>query len=131
MAKVTFAEAKQILVTRWLNEKESGYEASAFGDSLDSHDSITGVIITQVVSKRARFFFFEYMDVTKFSVGKLWINDQRIGAKTNKNWVLHVFGRDKLEALRELAEEMAQTFGVDVHIRLETEEATKCYMPLP
>jgi hypothetical protein len=54
-------------------------------------------------------------------IGTFHFSNKSMGAN-NRNWVLEVFGRENLPALKNLAASIARTYKRHIHIRLESEE---------
>jgi hypothetical protein len=53
-------------------------------------------------------------------LGKLFFDNPSKQA-TRKKWLLEVFGRERVDFFKELAEKLAKQFEVEIHIRLESE----------
>lgn len=56
-------------------------------------------------------------------LGRVWLSDQDFGAKPDKRWVLEVYGRQNIEELTGLIKELSEPSGVDVQVRLGSEES--------
>ena len=54
-------------------------------------------------------------------IGRIFFNNKPRGAEVGKRWVLEVYGREYVEELRELAEELSSRYGVDIDVRLKSE----------
>jgi hypothetical protein len=55
-------------------------------------------------------------------IGCLYFNNKEKGA-THKEWVFEVYGRQHVELVRKVAEDLSEEFKVDIHVRLDSEEA--------
>lgn len=55
-------------------------------------------------------------------IGTLWFTNEHRKA-THKEWVLEIFGRQNVERMLILAENLARDFNVKVHVRLQSEHA--------
>lgn len=53
-------------------------------------------------------------------LGTVWFSNSRRG--TNKHWVFEAYGRKHVELVKQLAGEMASTFGVNITLRLVCEQ---------
>ncbi len=53
-------------------------------------------------------------------LGTVWFSNSPRGA-TEQNWVFEVYGRKRVELVRQLAEEMASTFNAKIDLRLVRE----------
>lgn len=53
-------------------------------------------------------------------IGSIYFEDQSQGANS-KNWVISIYGRENIQILTKVAEEISSKFEVKVHLRLETE----------
>ena len=53
----------------------------------------------------------------RWFLGKIWFNEDKLGA-TEQNWVIEVYGREHIEMIQKLADDMASTFNIKIAIRL-------------
>jgi hypothetical protein len=64
---------------------------------------------------RKRLFGLIKLEPRRWFLGTIWF-------KSEQKWVLEVYGRKHIALVRQLAEEIASTFNVKIHIRLVREE---------
>ncbi len=57
-------------------------------------------------------------------IGEIFFADKDRRAN-HKEWLIEVFGRQHVPFFMALAEKLSERFGVDVHVRLKSEEAKK------
>jgi len=54
-------------------------------------------------------------------IGRLYFRGDHVQA-THKKWVLEIYGRNHVERLKALAEDLVGKFEVEIHVRLASEE---------
>lgn len=73
------------------------------------------------LNKKTSFFRRIFGLGNPYLVGYLYFaNEQR--KATHKKWLLEVCGREHVEFFRNLANNLAEEFGVEIHVRLESEQ---------
>ena len=71
------------------------------------------------VVKRYLFFRRKMVEQRALFLGVLWFTSR--GADPEKLWILHVYGRENVQEMTELAEELRKGFSVDIHVILDSE----------
>ncbi len=51
-------------------------------------------------------------------IGELWLDNKPREAVHDKNWVLEIYKKVHVEELKKLAQELAKTYNVNVHVSL-------------
>jgi hypothetical protein len=118
MGKVTVAVATDVRVVRWLIEKGYSCSGSRTCGTRGVHFKIPREIRT------FPFFGRKVSTCPNWEVAYLAIQEPRFGAIQGKNWVLMVFGKENMVRFTKLANELVEEFKINVHVRLEAEEAT-------
>lgn len=120
---VAFEEAPSIMVGRFLLEK--GFDlATCTGvaeRSLTSTSSI-GILRPDPDAKpQKRLFGLIKSKPRREFLGTVWfLNTSR--RATEKNWTCEVYGRNNIDLIKSLAEEMAARFNVKITLRLVRED---------
>jgi hypothetical protein len=70
---------------------------------------------------RKRLFGLIKLEPRRWFLGTIWFNNSARGTGEQK-WILEVYGRKHIALVRQLAEEIASTFNVKIHLRLVREE---------
>lgn len=120
---VEYQELLSIKVGRFLLLK--GFDlASRIGVALNVlvETCSLGILYKDPEAKpRTYLFGLIKIEPRRMFLGTVWFNDNNRGA-TEQNWVFDAYGREYVELVRQLAEEMASTFNVKVTIRLVREQ---------
>ncbi|MCD6384528.1 hypothetical protein J7M23_02010 [Candidatus Sumerlaeota bacterium] len=59
---------------------------------------------------------------------KIWIGTIQFGERTEKHWIIRLYGYKWLHLLKATAEEMALKFGVDIDLLIVREQPRKQYV---
>ncbi len=120
---VDFQEALSIKVGRFLLSKGLDL-ASSTGielDSLDESDSL-GILHKNPDSKPIKYLFGLFRrEPRREFLGTIWFSNSARGA-TEEDWVLDMYGREHVDIVMKLAEEMASLFNVKIAIHLVSEQ---------
>lgn len=103
-----------------------GYEPADFeGMSISPADKVFGStrqigIVKSRPQKIKKILFWERKVTQRgFFIAQIClVGNRRLGADSN-NWVMEVYGKRFVDEMRELAEELAETFSVNVKVVLE------------
>ncbi len=120
-SRVSYNEATSIKVGRLLLAK--GFcPASCMGESLVAlaHSDSVGILYKDPGLKTRSFFFgLIKKEPRRVFIGTIWF---RYHNADEKNWVLEVQGRQYVEMLAHLAEEIASVCNVKIDLRLTQEQ---------
>lgn len=127
--KVSYTESPLQSIAKII--EQNGYQtASLIGEYEKIGSSLPfggiGILDPRVKLKRG-IIFKEIRDAWP---GTLWLSNKERGAVPDKNWIMEVHGRDYIGKMKELAEEISSPFGVDVDIRLSSEELQYEALPM-
>jgi hypothetical protein len=117
--KVRAFKAGEIILSKGLllgstegrNPQNRSWETNAFGIFMDDPTRKPEKIWFGLLGKTIPFKRF---------VGSIHFESQPQGAN-GKNWVISIYGRENIQTLTGVAEELSAKFEVKVHLRLETE----------
>lgn len=122
-ASLVYEEAISIKVGTWLLQKGFGL-ASCIGiaESRIIENCALGILSDSAAKPEKRLFGLVIQKSRRWFLGTIWFNDDLRGAD-EENWVFEFHGREHIESLSRLAEEMASVFGVKITSRLISEES--------
>ncbi len=75
-----------------------------------------------------RFLGRLWVTRSRHFIGVLWFKNE-IRQATHKKWVLEVYGRENVDSLKEMAEQLSKQFEVEIHVRLSSEHHKFEYIP--
>lgn len=119
--RTSFAESEQILgkkVGLFIESRHPTIKvATRFGKDLGPTETVDYHLLGPPVG----WFIFKYRP----QIGFLDMTQKR----RKDRWVLRVYGRQHVETMRTLADQLAGVFGTSVHVRLEQESESFDYGP--
>lgn len=121
--RVDYRESLSILVGRFLLLKGFGL-ADEYRWTLESlvDRSSLGILYNDPNTKPTYLLgIFKKKPLQKF-VATIWFEKERLNA-IETNWVIEAYGREYSQMLKQLAEELATIFSVNIRIELKKEEA--------
>jgi hypothetical protein len=94
----------------------AGFEISEL-----SRDHSLGILSRDLTAKPRKLFGFYITKPRRIFLGTIWFDHDSRGAD-EQNWVFEVHGREHVELLKQLAEDLASTFNVKIALRLQNEQ---------
>jgi hypothetical protein len=121
--EVTYSEPFSIKVGKLLlSEGFDLASCTGFAKYELVEDNSLGILCKNLEAKPKKYLFgLIKKEPRKIFFGTVWFNNSARGAN-EENWVFEVYGRKYIGLVRELAEDMALTFNVDISIRLVQEQ---------
>lgn len=119
---VNYQEPLSIKIGRFLLER--GYDhASSIGvaNPLTKTNALGILRKDPDVKPRKSLFGLITHKPRRTFLGVLWLDDKVRGAN-DQVWVFEAYGRQYIELLKELSEDMTATFGVNIELRLVREQ---------
>lgn len=127
---VDFKEEVYIKVGRHLLKKgfdlaTNGRKALSEEEALGTKtlDAGVGILYRDPNNKPKRLFGFITWRPRSIYLGTLWINNSARGGSSHL-WILETQGRQYLELVKQLAEEIASTFNVEIRVDFQCEKPT-------
>lgn len=119
MTKVTSAESLFVRVRKELHERGFVLDKD-MGPSCGNRFIRIRLYCTLPVPHR--FLFWKYETNELHLIADLYLSNEKVGA-TEKNWIIHVYGRALKDEFLTLADALSDIFTPNViHVRLEREE---------
>jgi len=121
---VDYQEALSIKVGNWLIQKGFGLaENTGFGLSELVESSSLGITWQDPNAKPIKLnIFFAKARIYPTFLGVVWF-EGKVRNADEQNWVLEAHGRDQVDRITKLANELAADFKVRITIRLISEES--------
>ena len=120
--KVSYYESPTYAIARTLREK--GYEiADGRGRrQTEPKHSVVGILKPRDPIQKS-FLGIKWNKGQKaLYLGTLWLNSQLMGARSDENWVLEVYGRENVPELTKLVEELSEPSSTRVQVTLGREQ---------
>ncbi len=121
MSRVTVTESIVVRVGKVLRDK--GFRPLHFSGGSGDEESKDVLLGFHLYEERKVPFLFFFNTTETFTIASLFLSCSKVGAETKKNWVFHVFGRDNVEKIKEISEDLSKMFKLNIHVRLEREKA--------
>jgi len=125
-SRVQLKEHLSIKVGRFILSQEGMDIASGDGvaTKIDSQSRAYsfGVLCGDSEVKPRRLFGLFARKPRRLFLGVIWFGESSYDGVSESHWIFDVFGRDGVELARQLAEEMASKFDVDITVNLVREE---------
>ena len=121
--KVTYSEVASVKVAMEFRSK--GYKiADNDGREVNEPDkNVMGILNPREPIKR-RFLFFKWnKEQRALYEGRLWFNNDSIGAEPTKSWVLEIYGRENVPRLTEIVKGLSESSQVNLSIELSSENS--------
>jgi hypothetical protein len=114
--------------------QKNGYEIGngsfrEFLESVHYHHMIGILDPTKSAVKDPEIFYFHGLryprvlgEMRMMHVGDFWLENEARKAKLNKTWVLEIYGKENLERMEQLADNISKLYGIDIKIKLVSQE---------
>lgn len=104
--------------------QKMGYEIDC-GNYMHHHEKIGILDPAKSVVKDPEIFYFygirhpRILGKTRMMhVGDLWLENEARKAKLDSEWILEVYGKENVERMKELRNNMAELYGINVKMKL-------------
>ena len=109
MVKVKYNEPRYLAIAKKIRDK--GYITGDGGSDLASLESLDEDVIGIYKTRRG---IAGFLTQTYYRIGILWLDEGR--------WQLSIYGRKYVSELNKLAEEISETYGVEIESELISEK---------
>lgn len=116
--RVSYHESPAYAVAERLLEK--GYKISYANGKITNHPSNDCVGIFKQRAPIRGFLGFT-REQRALYIGRIWFENEKRNAISDKNWVLEAYSRKHIPELTELVKELSEPYKVKVEIKLESE----------
>lgn len=123
--KVSYAESSELVANRVGEALQKFFQEQEISRSLILTSSVGGWPYGSCSTDSYGFLLNKKKRLAdlfsnKYLVGVLWFRNEHRNA-SHKKWVLEVYGREYVEFFKKTAEQLAERFNVDIHVRLRHE----------